>query len=161
MLEDGRIVLMLDLVQVGRHIRRVTHGSEGGGSSNLGTNPIPRVLLVDDSPVIREMVSEILVTAGLRVTTATNGEEALQRISEEEPDLVVSDIEMPRMDGFTLLEQLRKRTQRLPVVMLTTRASVQDRQRATTLGANAYVLKADFKSDVLLDVVQRFVPLHR
>ncbi|HMA92494.1 MAG TPA: response regulator [Polyangiaceae bacterium] len=161
MLEDGRLVLMLDLVQVGRHIRRVTPGGDSAGGSNLGTNPIPRILLVDDSPVIREMVSEILVSAGLKVTAATDGEEALLRIAEQEPDLVVSDIEMPRMDGFTLLEQIRKRSQRLPVVMLTTRASVQDRQRATTLGANAYVLKADFKSAVLLDVIQRFVPLHR
>jgi two-component system chemotaxis sensor kinase CheA len=85
----------------------------------------------------------------------------LAQIQVAEPDLVVSDIEMPKMDGFSLLEQIRRRTQRLPVVMLTTRASVHDRQRATTLGANAYVLKEDFRSDVLLDVVQRFVPLSR
>ncbi len=161
MMEDGRAVLMLDLVQVGRHIRRVSGGADATASSQLTPNTIPKVLLVDDSPVIRDMVSEILASAGLMVTTANDGEEALACISEAEPDLVVSDIEMPRMDGFALLEQIRKRSQRLPVVMLTTRASVQDRQRATTLGANAYVLKADFKSDVLLDVVQRFVPLHR
>ncbi|HEY5958169.1 MAG TPA: response regulator, partial [Polyangiaceae bacterium] len=161
MMEDGRAVLMLDLVQVGRHIRRVVGSSDGGPTSRLAANASPQVLLVDDSPVIREMVSEILVSAGVTVMTATNGEEALSLISEAEPDLVVSDIEMPRMDGFMLLEAIRKRSQRLPVVMLTTRASVQDRQRASTLGANAYVLKADFKSDVLLDVVQRFVPLHR
>jgi two-component system, chemotaxis family, sensor kinase CheA len=160
MMEDGRAVLMLDLIQVGRRIR---HGAGGGDAapSRLAHNTISKVLLVDDSPVIRDMVSEILASAGLMVTTANDGEDALRQISEGEPDLVVSDIEMPRMDGFTLLEQIRKRSQRLPVVMLTTRASAQDRQRATTLGANAYVLKADFKSDVLLDVVQRFVPLHR
>jgi chemotaxis protein histidine kinase CheA len=161
MMEDGRPVLVLDLVKVARHLRHTTSGGDATAPLHLEPNAIPRVLLVDDSPVMRAMVSEIFASAGLMVTTANDGEEALARISELEPDLVVSDIEMPRMDGFALLEQIRKRTQRLPVVMLTTRASVQDRQRATTLGANAYVLKADFKSDVLLDVVQRFVPLHR
>jgi chemotaxis protein histidine kinase CheA len=161
MMEDGRAVLVLDLSQVARHLRRTTSGEDAAASLRLAPNATPRVLFVDDSPVMREMVSEILASAGLMVTTANDGEDALLRISEAEPDLVVSDIEMPRMDGFTLLEQIRKRSQRLPVVMLTTRASVQDRQRATTLGANAYVLKADFKSTVLLDVIQRFVPLHR
>lgn len=160
MMEDGRAVLMLDLVQVGRNLKR-SAGAEAIARNPLAPNAIPTVLLVDDSPIIREMVSEILASAGLKVMTATNGEEALTRLAETEPDLVISDVEMPRMDGFTLLERIRGQNQRLPVVMLTTRASVQDRQRATTLGANAYVLKADFKSDVLLDVVQRFVPLHR
>lgn len=161
MMEDGRAVLMLDLAQIGRHFRRGANGSTTGGAKQLASNAIPKVLLVDDSPIIRDMVSEVLISGGLLVSTASNGEEALQCIMESEPDLVVSDVEMPRMDGFALLTEIRKRTQRLPVVMLTTRASVQDRQRATTLGANAYVLKSDFKSDVLLEVVQRFVPLHR
>lgn len=160
MLEDGRTVLMLDLVQVGRHIRRGSGGNDTAHSP-LVPNAVRTVLLVDDSPVIRDMVAEILASAGLMVSTATDGEDALTQIANAEPDLVVSDIEMPRMDGFALLTEIRKRTQRLPVVMLTTRASLQDRQRATTLGANAYVLKTDFRSDVLLDVVQRFVPLHR
>jgi CheY-like chemotaxis protein len=161
MMEDGRAVLMLDLIQIARHIRRSAAGADMSPSSRLAPNAVPRVLLVDDSPIIRDMVTEVLVSGGLRVSTASNGEEALRKIEESEPDLVVSDVEMPVMDGFVLLTEIRKRTQRLPVVMLTTRASVQDRQRATTLGANAYVLKSDFKSDVLLEVVQRFVPLHR
>jgi chemotaxis protein histidine kinase CheA len=161
MMDDGRVVLMLDLAHVARRLKRSSRGDEATSALRLEPNALPRVLVVDDSPVIREMVSEILVSAGLTVITACDGEDALLRIAEGEPDLVVSDVEMPRMDGFSLLGQIRKRSQRVPVVMLTSRASVQDRQRATTLGANAYVLKADFKSDVLLDVVQRFVPIHR
>ncbi len=161
MMEDGRAVLVLDLVQVGRKLRHMTTMGEASASTGLAPNAIPRVLLVDDSPVIRAMVSEILASAGLSVMTASDGEEALALIAKEEPDLIVSDIEMPKLDGFGLLERVRQRSQRIPMIMLTTRADVQDRQRATTLGANAYVLKADFKSDVLLDVVQRFLPLHR
>ncbi len=161
LMEDGRAVLVLDLAHIARSVRRAPSTSEGVSPQSLATRSLPTVLLVDDSPVIRDMVSEILASAGLRVVTAPNGVEALAALSRAEPDLVISDIEMPQMDGFTLLEQIRKRSQRLPVVMLTTRASVEDRQRATTSGANAYVLKADFRSDVLLDVVQRFVPLHR
>ena len=160
-MEDGRAVLVLDLDRIGRGMHR---GTASGGSARgeaLSSNAVARVLLVDDSPVIREMVSEILSSAGLLVSTAENGKEAIDAIALAEPDLVISDVEMPQMDGFALLELIRQRSERLPVVMLTTRASVQDRQRATRLGANAYVLKSDFRSRSLLDVVQRFLPLHR
>jgi CheY-like chemotaxis protein len=66
---------------------------------------------------------------------------------------------MPEMNGFELLDAIRIRHQSLPVVMLTTRGSVEDRQRASSLGANAYVLKSAFSNDVLLDVIGRFVDL--
>jgi CheY-like chemotaxis protein len=64
---------------------------------------------------------------------------------------------MPRMGGFELLAQIRQRSQRLPVVMLTTRGSVEDRRRAASLGANAYLVKTEFQGDALIEVVRRFV----
>jgi DNA-binding response OmpR family regulator len=102
-------------------------------------------------------VSEILIGAGLVVEQAPDGAAALESILQSEPDLVVSDVEMPRMNGFDLLAEVRKRSQRLPVVMLSTRGSVEDRKRATRLGANAYLVKTEFHSESLLDVVGRFV----
>jgi CheY-like chemotaxis protein len=71
---------------------------------------------------------------------------------------VLSDLEMPRMGGFELLSEIRSKNQRLPFILLTTRGSVEDRRRASELGANAYLLKTGFKSDVLLDLVRRFLP---
>ncbi len=156
-LEDGRIVLLPDLDFVGRALRAKSGHVVPGVVRPAARRQ--RVLVADDSPVVRELVSEILTSAGLAVEQASDGSAALQSILESEPDLVVSDVEMPRMNGFDLLAEVRRRSQRLPVVMLSTRGSVEDRKRATRLGANAYLVKTDFHSDGLLEVVRRFVNL--
>jgi two-component system, chemotaxis family, sensor kinase CheA len=156
-LEDGRMVLLPELNFVGRALR-----------ARLG-QPVPgalgeerrrqRVLIADDSPVVRELVAEILSGAGLLVEQAADGSAALESVLQAEPDLLVSDVEMPRMNGFDLLAEVRRRTQRLPVVMLSTRGSLEDRKRATRLGANAYLVKSEFHGESLLEVVRRFVNL--
>jgi DNA-binding response OmpR family regulator len=108
---------------------------------------------------VRELVSEILGSVGLLVEEAGDGAAALDSIQQEEPDLLITDVEMPRMNGFDLLSEVRRRSQRLPVVMLSTRGSVEDRKRATRLGANAYLVKTEFHSESLLEVVRRFVSI--
>ena len=156
-LEDGRIVLLPELNYVQRALR--------ARAGQLVPGSLPqerrrqRVLVVDDSPVVRELVTEILSAAGLQVEQAEDGAAALESILQSEPDLLVSDVEMPRMNGFDLLAEVRRRSQRLPVVMLSTRGSVEDRKRATRLGANAYLVKTEFHSESLLEVVRRFVNL--
>lgn len=156
-LEDGRIVLLPELNYVHRALRA------RAGQLVPGTAPEQRrrqrVLVADDSPVVRELVTEILSAAGLIVEQAQDGSSALDSILQSEPDLVVSDVEMPRMSGFDLLAEVRKRTQRLPVIMLSTRGSIEDRKRATRLGANAYLVKTEFHSESLLEAVRRFVNL--
>jgi two-component system, chemotaxis family, sensor kinase CheA len=156
-LEDGRIVLLPELDYVQRALR-ARAGQLVPGSLQQERRR-QRVLVADDSPVVRELVSEILTAAGLIVEQAVDGAAALQSILQSEPDLVVTDVEMPRMTGFDLLAEVRKRSQRLPVIMLSTRGSVEDRKRATRLGANAYLVKTEFHSENLLEVVRRFVNL--
>ncbi len=154
-LEDGRIVLLPELDYVSRALR-----ARAGQPMPIAPHEAvhrQRVLVADDSPVVRELVSEILTGAGLMVEQAVDGSAALESILQSEPDLVVSDVEMPRMNGFDLLAEVRRRTQRLPVVMLSTRGSIEDRKRATRLGANAYLVKTEFHSESLLEVVRRFV----
>ncbi len=155
-LNDGRLVLLLDLSRleralVGQHVEQVPSSPR----------PVParrgRVVVADDSPVVTEMVSELLTTAGLSVEVARDGAEALAAIERETPQLVITDLEMPNMNGLELLANIRSKSQSLPVVMLTTRGSVEDRRRASSAGANAYVLKSGFRSDVLLDVLRRFL----
>jgi CheY-like chemotaxis protein len=154
-LEDGRIVLLPELNFVSRALRARI------GQVVPGTAPQERrqqrVLIADDSPVVRELVTEILGSVGLQVEGAGDGAAALESILLAEPDLLISDVEMPRMSGFDLLSEVRRRSQRLPVVMLSTRGSVEDRKRATRLGANAYLVKTEFHSESLLEVVRRFV----
>lgn len=154
-LEDGRIALLPELNYVQRALR-ARAGQLVAGSLEKARHKL-RVLVADDSPVVRELVSEILRGAGLLVEQAEDGAAALDSVQQAEPDLLISDVEMPRMNGFDLLAEVRRRTQRLPVVMLSTRGSIEDRKRATRLGANAYLVKTDFHSENLLEVVRRFV----
>ncbi len=156
-LEDGRIVLLPELNYVQRALRARAGQTVPGSVEQERRRQ--RVLVVDDSPVVRELVTEILTAAGLVVEQAQDGSAALESILQSEPDLLVSDVEMPRMNGFDLLAEVRRRTQRLPVVMLSTRGSVEDRKRATRLGANAYLVKTEFHSESLIEVVRRFVNL--
>jgi chemotaxis protein histidine kinase CheA len=155
LLHDGRLVLVLELGHLQRGMRRPARTN--GDPLRAERQTPKRVLVTDDSPVIRELLSEILASAGLQVETAPDGLAALAVIERNPPDLVLSDVEMPRMGGFELLAQIRQRSQRLPVVMLTTRGSVEDRRRAASLGANAYLIKTEFQGDALLEVVRRFV----
>jgi two-component system chemotaxis sensor kinase CheA len=157
LLEDGRLVLMLDLAFLLRVLRETGARPSPLAPATAGPRR-RRVLVADDSPVVCQLVQEILVSAGYAVEVVHDGTDALTVIRDREPDLVMSDVEMPNMGGLDLLAEIRRRTQKLPVIMLTTRGSVEDRQRATELGANAYLLKTGFKSQALLDLVTRFLP---
>jgi two-component system, chemotaxis family, sensor kinase CheA len=155
-LEDGRIVLLPELEFVGRALRAHPGQRLATPRRQQGRQ---RVLVADDSPVVRELVRAILASAGLHVDEAADGVAALESIQLTAPDLLISDVEMPRMNGFDLLAEVRRRSQRLPVVMLSTRGSVEDRKRATRLGADAYLVKTEFHSESLLEVVRRFVSI--
>lgn len=157
LLDDGRLVLMLDVAFLQRALTDTAAPLAPTAHTRSGPRR-RRILIADDSPVVCQLVQEILVSAGYSVQVTNDGTEALAALREREPDLVLSDLEMPTMGGFELLAEIRKRSQRLPFILLTTRGSVEDRQRATELGANAYLLKTGFKSEALLDLVRRFLP---
>ncbi len=153
-LSDGRAAFFLRWAEV---LREVTQLADDGVVAQRKTARKPRVLIVDDSPVIRDIVGEVLSGAGIEVLTAVDGKVALELVQTEELDLVVSDIEMPRMNGLELLQSIRKQTEVLPVVMLTTRSKPEHRREAALMGANAYIAKSEFHGDTLMEVVRRFV----
>jgi PleD family two-component response regulator len=101
------------------------------------------ILLVDDDETILDYVNNALLEQGYDVITATNGKEALQRINEAIPDLVVSDVVMPEMDGLSLLKALRseKSTNSIPILLLTTKGSIKDKVEGLQLGADDYLTK--------------------
>jgi chemosensory pili system protein ChpA (sensor histidine kinase/response regulator) len=103
----------------------------------------PLVLVVDDSLTVRRVTQRLLVREGFRVATAKDGLDALEQLEAERPAVVLSDIEMPRMDGFDLLRNVRHdpRWQSLPVIMITSRIAQKHRDLATELGANHYLGK--------------------
>lgn len=116
----------------------------------------PRILVADDDLGIRDLIRTRLVMAGYDVHTARHGGEALGRACELRPDAMVLDINMPEVDGFGVLQGLRDRGKRIPVLMLTARHDADDVRRAMTLGAKDYLCKP-FNENQLLARVARLL----
>lgn len=109
---------------------------------HLTTNPErPRVLVVDDEENIRFLVTSALALAGMDADTAATGRDALDRVATWRPDAVVLDIMLPDLDGFTVLQRLRDRGHRAPVVFLTARGTTEDRVRGLSDGGDDYLVK--------------------
>ncbi|WP_200378069.1 Hpt domain-containing protein [Rubrivivax gelatinosus] len=119
--------------------------------------PAPQVLVVDDSLTVRRVTQRLLQREGWRVVTAKDGVEALERLAEIRPALMLSDIEMPRMDGFDLLRAVRgdPALAGLPVVMITSRIAQKHRDHAAALGADHYLGKP-YSEEELLALVERY-----
>jgi DNA-binding response OmpR family regulator len=98
------------------------------------------ILVVDDEAMVREVVCAYLSREGFSTTEAIDGEEALERVAEREPDLIVLDVMLPKLDGYSVLAELRKHTD-VPVILLTARAEEVDRVLGLELGADDYVVK--------------------
>lgn len=118
-----------------------------------------RILLVDDSITARTLLSNILQAAGYVVHTAVDGSDAWASLATSNFDLVVSDVEMPRMDGFELTTRIRgdARLCELPVVLVTALASREHRERGVEVGANAYLIKSEFDQAALLECIRRVI----
>ncbi len=103
--------------------------------------PEARLLVVDDEPSIRELLSASLKFAGFEVYTAQDGAEALRLAEQHKPDLVVLDVMLPDMDGFSVTRRLRERGREMPVVFLTARDETSDKVQGLTVGGDDYVTK--------------------
>lgn len=159
-LESGAVVPVLNVSEL------LTTAVTSPSRAVLAPSAVPseadrrgRVLVVEDSITARMLVKNILEAAGYSVATAVDGKDALAKLRGEEYDLVVSDVEMPRMDGFDLTAQIRAdlRMAGLPVVLVTARETREDRERGMEVGANAYIVKSSFDQVNLLEVIQRLV----
>jgi two-component system chemotaxis sensor kinase CheA len=117
------------------------------------------VLIVEDSITARTLLKNILETAGYETMSAVDGLDALALLRTEEIDLVVSDVDMPRMNGFDLTSRIRASREfvDLPVVLVTSLDSREDRERGIEAGANAYIVKSSFDQSNLLDVIKRLI----
>jgi two-component system chemotaxis sensor kinase CheA len=116
----------------------------------------PSILVVDDSLTTRMLEQSILESAGYRVALAVSGEEALARLARERHALVLSDVEMPGMNGFTLIERLRadRATRKLPAILVTSLDSPEFRQRGAEAGAQGYIVKSEFDQAKLLAMIK-------
>jgi two-component system chemotaxis sensor kinase CheA len=119
--------------------------------------PALEVVLAEDSPATREVLRVLLEQHGLQVRLAADGDEALARIGERLPDVLVTDINMPRLDGLALTRRLRDgaATARLPVILLTSQDDAPTRAAGAAAGADAYLVKSRFDASVLLETLGR------
>jgi CheY-like chemotaxis protein len=164
---DGSVVCLIDLREISGRAGGTGHvgGSASmGGSATLPyeTTPLgrkPRILVVEDSVGVRELERVILESAGYEVVTAVDGLDGISRLRAEPADLVLSDVEMPGMDGFTLTRTIRRTRgwEQVPVVIMTSRGDEADRRAGLEAGASAYLLKSDFDQTELVDTVRRLV----
>ncbi len=117
------------------------------------------ILVVEDSITSRSLLKSILESAGYQVTTAVDGADGYTTLKTGIFDLVVSDVEMPRMDGFDLTTKVRadKQLAGLPVVLVTALGSREHRERGIDVGANAYIVKSSFDQSNLLEIIQRLI----
>ena len=117
------------------------------------------ILVAEDSITSRALIKNILESAGYSVTTAVDGGEAYTALKAGTFDLLVSDVEMPRMDGFDLTAKVRsdKRLAQMPVVLVTALESREHRERGIDVGANAYIVKSSFEQSNLLEIVRRLI----
>jgi two-component system chemotaxis sensor kinase CheA len=153
-LGDGSLVLLLNPAALAQT-----------GTTDMRTAPIVssprrrRLLVVDDSFTTRELIRSILAAAGYDVQAAVDGTDALDKLRAHPYDLVVSDVEMPRLDGLGLTTQIRSDPQldTLPVVLITSLASDAHRRRGLEAGAQAYIVKSQFNQDGLLEVIQQLL----
>jgi len=163
---DGSVVCLIDLREIagrrGAAGAPVTTLPGVTGPAEHEPTPLgrkPRVLVVEDSVGVRELERVILESAGYEVITAVDGLDGIARLRSEPADLVLSDVEMPGMDGFTLTRTIRRTRgwEQVPVVIMTSRGDESDRRAGLEAGASAYLLKSDFDQTELVETVRRLV----
>jgi two-component system chemotaxis sensor kinase CheA len=158
-LGSGKVVPILhvgDLLRSARHVPPATAAAGGAGMAL----PVRRhVLVAEDSITSRMLLKTVLESAGYTVKTAVDGLEAFAMLRSEPFDLLVSDVEMPRLGGFDLTARVRadKLLGELPVVLVTALSSREDRERGIDVGANAYIVKGSFDQDTLVEAVRRLI----
>ncbi|SEN08592.1 CheA signal transduction histidine kinase [Nitrosospira multiformis] len=165
MLGTGRVVPVLNVPDLLKSAVKASSATfistQDSSAEKQGTSSKHSILVVDDSITARTLLKHILESAGYRVTTAVDGVEGYTALKTGAYSLVVSDVEMPRMDGFALTAKIRadKQLATLPVVLVTALDSRDHRERGIDVGANAYIVKSRFDQSNLLEATRRLISI--
>jgi two-component system, chemotaxis family, sensor kinase CheA len=151
-LEDGRIAVLLHVPDIMTEVRRMARPV-----TQAPTTKRLRVLLVDDSPIARATESALVKALGHNVEEAQDGEEAYAKAQASSYDLILSDVQMPKLDGFSLTRRLKgsPALARIPVIILSSLASPEDKRRGLDAGADAYLVKGELGVEVLAQAIDR------
>jgi len=157
LLGTGQVVLILRPADILRAVRESPRASASSVAPEARGQPV--ILVVEDSITTRTMERNILEMAGYQVRVAVDGVAAWDILQSEAVDLVLSDVDMPRLDGFELTARIRadRALADLPVVLVTALASRADKERGIEVGANAYIVKGSFDQSDLLETMRRLL----
>ena len=169
-LGDGRVVVILDLLATIRVLHAHLQSQlmprlasrQAAANEDVDLDRPTLVMVVDDSVTVRKVTSRLLERNGMNVVTAKDGVDAIAQLQEHKPDIMLLDIEMPRMDGFEVATLVRhdERLKDLPIIMITSRTGEKHRERAMAIGVNQYLGKP-YQESLLLDTIAQLVDSHR
>ncbi len=163
---DGDVVLLPDMADLAIRVQDVAPAAAPVGSPAQkevrqvarARHERPHIMVVDDSITVRKVTEKLLASENLQVETAKDGLEALEKLEKFDPDLILMDIEMPRMDGFEVLETVRQNPEwnHVPIIMISSRTAEKHRQRAEQLGANGFLGKP-YQNQELLELIRGYL----
>ena len=158
-LADGRIALIVNPVQLAQRSARSAPAKAETPAVALTKPAGPMIMVVDDSLTVRKVTSRLLEREGYLVLTAKDGVDALEQMRDTLPDVMLVDIEMPRMDGFDLAKIVRRdpRTQAIPIIIISSRTADKHRSHAAQIGVSAFLGKPYQESDLLEHVSKYLV----
>ncbi|MCX6283515.1 MAG: response regulator [Bacteroidetes bacterium] len=160
-LGDGKVVSVIDAYELLDSVSKagLDLSKSFSDATDQETPAAARILVAEDSLTSRSLLRNLLESAGYEVSTAVDGWEAFTLLKQGSFDLVVSDIEMPRMNGFELTSKIRSEPgmSSLPIVLVTALETAEDRQRGLEAGANAYIMKSSFEGSNLVSTIQRLI----
>lgn len=161
--EDGAPILIVDVDDLLPRLEKIISGEDVSARTTATPFTRQRVLVVDDSATVRETARKILEGAGLEVETAVDGADGWNAVRVGRFDLVVSDVDMPRLDGLGFVAKIRAdaRLQKLPVVMVSYKDREEDRARGRTAGADEYLAKSSLTDDSFLSAVRLWLEVSR
>jgi len=163
LLDDGSVVLIVDVEDMLRSVDKLLNTGRLERIARQGNQVVEaarkRILVVDDSLTVRELQRKLLLNRGYDVAVAVDGMDGWNALRSEDFDLLITDIDMPRMDGIELVSLLRRdnRLQSLPVMVVSYKDREEDRRRGLDAGADYYLAKASFHDDALLDAVVELI----
>eukprot|EP01133_Synstelium_polycarpum_P016882 gene16882-20074_t len=163
LLDDGSVVLIVDVEDMLRSVDKLLNTGRleriARRTQQTLEAPRKRILVVDDSLTVRELQRKLLLNRGYEVAVAVDGMDGWNALRSEDFDLLITDIDMPRMDGIELVTLLRRdtRLQSLPVMVVSYKDREEDRRRGLDAGADYYLAKASFHDDALLDAVVELI----
>jgi two-component system chemotaxis sensor kinase CheA len=158
-LGSGKVIPVLHITDLMKSAIRSAEKIKGQVSLEKTTEKIKKILVAEDSITARTLIKNILETSGYQVSTAVDGADAFTLAHNDEFDLIVSDVDMPRMNGFELTAKIRndKKLSDLPMVLLTALESREDREHGIEVGADAYIIKSSFDQTNLLEIIKKLI----